>query len=125
MRLPVHPQIQDISVEGIFHALSDSTRAAIYVDLVAAECSLNCSSFVGIGAKILSRPTLSHHFSVLREAGLIRSVRRGREIHNFSRSSEIEDRFPGLMRSIVEAFSAQGETATDRTTITLSRNAER
>jgi hypothetical protein len=44
MRPLFHPSIQDITVEGILHALSDPVRVAIYADIVAQECSHNCSS---------------------------------------------------------------------------------
>ena len=39
-----HPSVEDITVEGILHALSDPVRAAIYVGIVAQECSHNCST---------------------------------------------------------------------------------
>jgi hypothetical protein len=44
---------------------------------------------------------------VLREAGLIRSERKGVEMQNTSRCSEIETRFPGLIPSIVSAHKMQ------------------
>ena len=44
---------------------------------------------------------------ILREAGLIRGERRGVEMHNTSRCTEIEQRFPGLIRAIVNAHAIQ------------------
>ena len=41
---PVPPIDQEITVEGILHALSDPVRVAIYADIVAQECSQNCST---------------------------------------------------------------------------------
>src|SRR5271169_2794844 len=102
-----HPSLEDITVEGILHALSDPIRAAIFADVVAQECSHNCSMFLTVSDKAIPKSTLSEHFRALREAGLIRGERRGVEMHNTSRCAEIEQRFPGLIRAIVNAHSIQ------------------
>jgi DNA-binding transcriptional ArsR family regulator len=104
-----HPSLEDITVEGILYALSDPVRVAIYVDIVAQECSQNCSMFLNISDKAIPKSTLSQHFRVLREAGLIRGERRGVEMYNTSRCAEIEERFPGLMRAIVNAHTIQSK----------------
>jgi len=102
-----HPSLEDITVEGILHALSDPIRAAIFADIVAQECSHNCSMFLTVSNKAIPRSTLSQHFRALRDAGLIRGERRGVEMHNTSRCAEIEERFPGLLRAIVNAHTIQ------------------
>ncbi|MEG9439058.1 helix-turn-helix transcriptional regulator, partial [Edaphobacter sp. HDX4] len=60
---------------------------------------------------IIDRPipksTLSQHFKVLRESGLIRAERKGVEMHNTSRCAEINGRFPGLVASIIDAYTQQ------------------
>ncbi len=104
-----HPSIEDITVEGILHALSDPVRVAIYADIVAQECSQNCSTFLTVSDKTIPKSTLSQHFRALREAGLIRGERRGVEMHNTSRCAELEQRFPGLLRAIVNAHAIQLE----------------
>ena len=107
MRLLFHPSIEDITVEGILHALSDPVRVAIYADIVAQDCSHNCSAFLTVSDKNIPKSTLSQHFRALREAGLIRGERRGVEMHHTSRCAEIEQRFPGLIPSIVNAHAIQ------------------
>src|SRR6201992_1619537 len=109
MRPLFHPSIEDITVEGILHALSDPVRAAIYADIVAQECSHNCSTFLTVSDKAIPKSTLSQHFRALREAGLIRGERRGVALHNPSRCAEIEQRFPGLILAIVNAHSIQSK----------------
>lgn len=104
-----HPSIDDITVEGILHALSDPVRVAIFSNIVAAECSQICSSFLKLSEKDIPKSTLSQHFKVLREAGLIRGERRGVEMHNTPRCPEIEKRFPGLTMAIIKAHKAQVE----------------
>src|ERR1700723_2908091 len=103
----LHPSLEDITVEGILHALSDPIRVAIYADIVAQECPHNCSMFLNVSDKAIPKSTLSQHFRALREAGLIRGERRGVEMHTPSRCAEIEKRFPGLIRAIVKAHNIQ------------------
>jgi DNA-binding transcriptional ArsR family regulator len=112
MRPLFHPSVEDVTVEAILHALSDPVRAAIYADIVGSECSQNCSSFLKVSERNIPKSTLSQHFKALREAGLIRGERRGVEMHNTSRCTEIEKRFPGLIMAIVNAHNVQLEGQT-------------
>jgi DNA-binding transcriptional ArsR family regulator len=107
MRPLFHPSIGDITVEGVLHALSDPVRVAIYADIVGSDCSHNCSNFLKVSERAIPKSTLSLHFKVLREAGLIRGERIGVEMHNSSRCAEIEERFPGLILAIVNAHNIQ------------------
>jgi DNA-binding transcriptional ArsR family regulator len=102
-----HPVIEDVTVEAILHALSDPVRVAIYAAIVGSDCSQNCSNFLLVSDRAIPKSTLSQHFKVLREAGLIRGERRGVEMHNNSRCAEIEKRFPGLISAIVNAHKIQ------------------
>src|SRR6266851_2579599 len=107
MRPLFHPSVEDITVEGILHALSDPVRVAIYADIVGSDCSQNCSTFLNVSERAIPKSTLSQHFKALREAGLIRGERRGVEMHNTSRCAEIQKRFPGLIMAIVNAHNIQ------------------
>jgi DNA-binding transcriptional ArsR family regulator len=120
-----HPSIEDITVEGILHALSDPVRVAIYADIVAQECSHNCSMFLTVSDKTIPKSTLSQHFKALREAGLIRGERRGVEMHNTSRCTEIERRFPGLIRAIVNAHAIQSKDEARTKKPSAKRSAKR
>ena len=107
MRPLVHPAIEDISVEAVLHALADPVRVAICAEQSAPECKSNCSAVQEILNEAVPTATLSQHFRILREAGLIRSERRGVEVLNSSRCAEIDARFPGLLTSIVNAYELQ------------------
>lgn len=107
MKPLVHPSIEDITVEGILHALSDPVRAAIYAQMAGATCAMNCSNFLQVSDRSIPKSTLSLHFRALREAGLIRSERRGVEMHNTTRCADVEQRFPGLIGAILAAHGAQ------------------
>jgi DNA-binding transcriptional ArsR family regulator len=120
-----HPSLEDITVEGILHALSDQVRAAIYADIVSQECSQNCSMFLTVSDKAIPKSTLSQHFRALREAGLIRGERRGVEMHNTSRCAEIEERFPGLLRAIINAHTIQSKDEAQAKKLAVKRSSSR
>jgi DNA-binding transcriptional ArsR family regulator len=107
MRPLAHPSIEDIQVEGILHALSDPVRLAIFTDIAGAACAQSCSAFTEVNHRPIPKSSLSHHFKVLREAGLVRSERQGVEMRNTSRCTEIEGRFPGLLPAIIAAHARQ------------------
>src|SRR5258707_4462899 len=100
MRPLFHPSIEDVTVEGILHALSDPVRVAIYADIVKSECSHNCSSFLNVREKQIPKSTLSQHFKALREAGLNRGERRGVAKQNTTRCPEIANR-PARLKSAI------------------------
>jgi DNA-binding transcriptional ArsR family regulator len=102
-----NPAIEDVTVEGVLYALSDPVRVAIYADIVAQEHPQNCSTFLTVRDKAIPKSTLSQHFRILRENGLIHSERHGVEMRNISRCTEVDGRFPGLIRTIVNAYLVQ------------------
>src|SRR5258707_5104326 len=109
MRPLFHPSVEDVSVEGILHALSDPVRVAIFSQIASSDCARSCSNFLRVSEKDIPKSTLSQHFKALREAGLIRSERRGVEMSNTSRCGEIAKRFPGLIAAIVDAHKIQSQ----------------
>lgn len=108
MRPLSHPKLDEITVEGILHALSDPVRLAIYRRLAASECKKNCSAFLHVKEEAaLPKSTLSQHFRILREAGLICSERKGVELINSTRCAELKEKFGPLIGAIVEAHARQ------------------
>ena len=106
MRPLIHPAVDNVPIEAILHALSDPVRVAIYADIVKG-CKENCSTFLTVGDRDIPKSTLSHHFKILREAGLIRSERKGVEMFNTSRCEEVDRHYPGLIGAIVKAHEIQ------------------
>lgn len=107
MRPLTHPAIENVSVEAILHALSDPVRVAIYAELAEAGCPQSCAGFAAVQDRDIPKSTLSQHFRVLREAGLIHSARQGVEMRNTSRHAEVERRFPELIGAILNAHRVQ------------------
>ncbi len=110
MRPLSHPAVKDITVEGILHALSDPVRVDIFARIATSACSQTCSNFLKVSERAIPKSTLSQHFKILRDAGLIRSERRGVEMQNVSRCAEIDARFPGLLAAIIAAHAAQSKS---------------
>jgi DNA-binding transcriptional ArsR family regulator len=104
-----HPSLEDITVEGILHALSDPVRAHILAKILRADGAQTCSAFLEISDRPIPKSTLSQHFKALREAGLIRSERKGVELHNTSRCQEISARFGTLLSAVLQAHLAQDQ----------------
>jgi DNA-binding transcriptional ArsR family regulator len=96
----VHPAAADLKLESVLYALADPMRLEIVRRLAGGDCPLNCSS---AAPQHLAKSTQSHHFQILREAGLIRSERRGTQVVNASRLAEIDARFPGVVCAILKA----------------------
>jgi DNA-binding transcriptional ArsR family regulator len=112
MRPLYHPAPTEITVQGILYALSDPARVRILVDLLDAECAKNCSAFANINKTPLPKSTLSQHFKILREAGLIRSVRKGVELQNEANCcAELKEKFGPLIREILQAYQREAGTA--------------
>ncbi len=98
MRAFQHPQLEEVSAEQLFHALSDPVRVEI-VRRLAAEGEASC------GALDRGRPksSMSHHFRVLRAAGLVHTRPEGTMHMNRLRRDELDRRFPGLLDALLRA----------------------
>jgi DNA-binding transcriptional ArsR family regulator len=109
MRPLVHPSVEEISVEGILYALSDPVRVRIFADLVESACAQSCTALAQLNATPTPMPksTLSQHFKILREAGLIRSERKGVELQNRTRWDEIGKKFGPMIGAIIEAYAKE------------------
>ncbi|AMH43706.1 MULTISPECIES: ArsR/SmtB family transcription factor [Burkholderiaceae] len=97
MRNYNHPAPKDFALERIFNALSDPVRLDI-VRHLARVTEATCGELDG------GRPksSMSHHFRILRDAGLVQTRVAGTVHQNTLRLDELESRFPGLMKAILE-----------------------
>jgi DNA-binding transcriptional ArsR family regulator len=92
-----HPSAKDITIDGILYALADPVRRGIVLKLLSGE-KMNCGKACGD----LSPSTISFHYKILRESGLILSEKKGVEVVNCLRKDEVDKRFPGLLDSILK-----------------------
>ncbi len=92
------PALGAIALESVLQALGDPVRLLIVRQL--HDCPYKACGSFGLP---VGKSTASHHFKVLREAGVIRQRVEGRERHSELRSEDLERRFPGLLSSVLAA----------------------
>jgi DNA-binding transcriptional ArsR family regulator len=106
MRILHHPRVDEVTLPDVLHALSDPVRLQIVRALAERE-EQSCSAV----ESSVSKSTLSHHFKVLREAGLTHTRVNGTHRYVSLRRDELEDRFPGLLSSVLEASRNESQPA--------------
>ena len=109
MRPLYHPPVEELTVQGILYALSDPVRVRIFIELMDTKCAQNCSAFLNINKKPVPKSTLSQHFTILREAGLIRSIRNGVELQNEARCADLNEKFGPMIKQILKAYLAEAK----------------
>ena len=92
-----HPPTEDIELPALLHALSDPQRLHIVRELAAKSEPRRCGSF----DLDITKSTLTHHFRVLREAGVIEQRVEGTARLNSLRRDDLDERFPGLLDAVL------------------------
>src|SRR3954451_7647238 len=92
----LHPAAQELELAAVLHALSDPVRLRI-VRCLADEGPRTCGTFDVPVAK----STLSHHFRVLREAGVTLTEPEGTQRVVSLRRDDLDARFPGLLDAVL------------------------
>jgi DNA-binding transcriptional ArsR family regulator len=101
-----HPSTSEIRLTQVLHALSDPVRLEIAKRLTQHdECS--CSRLGGS----VSKSTLSHHLKVLREAGVTYTRVVGTQRLVSLRATELGERFPGVLDSVLAAHDEPARSA--------------
>jgi DNA-binding transcriptional ArsR family regulator len=95
----VHPSREDITLAGVLAALADPMRLRIVKSLLDRGDCMSCTE--AAPCPDMAKSTLSNHFRILREAGLIQTSKKGVEHRNVVREADINSRFPRLLNTIV------------------------
>ncbi|MCK2216086.1 helix-turn-helix domain-containing protein [Actinomadura sp. ATCC 31491] len=101
-RVPRHPDLREVTLQQVLEALVDPVRRSIVTRLRDVPGDVRCGSF----DLPVSKSTATHHFRVLREAGLIRQYYVGTARMNALRRDEFDAAFPGLLDAVVAAERA-------------------
>ncbi|WP_448950158.1 ArsR/SmtB family transcription factor [Labrys neptuniae] len=93
------PDDIEMTLDAVLQALADPLRRDVIAQLArdADGTERLCTSF---GLPI-TKATRTHHFRILREAGLIRQTDYGNRRPVSLRRAEIEVRFPGLLALVL------------------------
>ncbi|MDJ0316759.1 MULTISPECIES: ArsR/SmtB family transcription factor [Arthrobacter] len=94
-----HPTAEEMSLDLVLSALADPIRRTIVAQLSCGHEDQRCIAF----ALPVSKSTTTHHFRVLREAGVISQHYRGTSILNNLRTADLNLRFPGLLDAVLGA----------------------
>ncbi|MFC9329872.1 ArsR/SmtB family transcription factor [Kitasatospora sp. NPDC057015] len=97
------PALDAIRLEAVLHALADPVRLRIVGELAAGHSEMSCIAF----SLPVTKSTSTHHFRVLREAGVIRQHRRGTSRMSTLRREDLAALFPGLLESVLAAVGRQ------------------
>lgn len=98
-RIPPHPDVAAVPLQAVLEALVDPVRRSIVTQLADATADIRCGDF----DLPVSKSTATHHFRILREAGLIRQHYAGTSRMNTLRRTEVDAAFPGLLTALVRA----------------------
>ncbi|OAZ40322.1 ArsR/SmtB family transcription factor [Paenibacillus polymyxa] len=96
MRTLYHPNVIEITLSTVLYALSDPIRLNI-IQILAQKGEQSCSS-IDISAP---KSTLSHHFKVLRESGVIHTRIEGTQRFISIRYDDLNERFPSLLSAVL------------------------
>lgn len=99
-----HPAVEELELGAVLHALSDPVRLQIVAKLAHSDGDHTCGSF---GLPV-TKSTCTHHFKVLREAGVIHQRAQGTTRLNRLRREDLDRRFPGLLGTILQAAEVAG-----------------
>ncbi|GAA4239016.1 helix-turn-helix transcriptional regulator [Actinomadura meridiana] len=103
-----HPDPAQIRIDGVLSALGHPVRLAS-VRILDGGGVHNCGDIVKIlGAT--SKSTMTHHWRVLREAGVIFQEPSGRENLLRLRRPDLDTRYPGLLDAVLAGAATDDVT---------------
>jgi DNA-binding transcriptional ArsR family regulator len=101
----IEPAAQDFQLPRVLAALADPHRLAT-VRFVARNGESWCSQVMQEAGLPMTKSTFSHHLRILREAGVLTKRIEGARGYTRLRKTDLDQRFPGLIDSILSADSA-------------------
>ncbi|MFN3005020.1 ArsR/SmtB family transcription factor [Mycolicibacterium wolinskyi] len=112
-----HPTRDQIKIDRVLSALGNPLRLAV-VRVLLGGGEQNCGSVLKV-LGVTSKSTMTHHWRVLRESGVIWQQPSGRENLLSLRRDDLDARYPGLLEAVLGGIlrddAAQAASATTRT----------
>lgn len=96
-----HPLAGEFRLTEVLQALSDPLRLDIVATLAESGVELSCSAF----HLPVTKSTSTHHFRVLREAGIVQQRYEGTARMNSLRKEDLDAVFPGLLSSVLASVA--------------------
>ncbi|QTI69764.1 ArsR/SmtB family transcription factor [Gordonia polyisoprenivorans] len=104
-RITDHLPARDITLQGLLDALADPVRRSIVRQLAESEHEIVCGAF----DIDVTYSTRTHHFKVLRQAGIIEQHYEGTMKMNTLRRSDVDAAAPGLLDAVINAASRDAQ----------------
>jgi DNA-binding transcriptional ArsR family regulator len=98
-----HPDRKDISLPSVLYALGDPVRLEI-VKRLAEKGEQTCSAL----DCLIAKSTMSHHFRILRESGVLYCRKEGTQHINSLRREDLDALFPGLLDAVLQSARSSG-----------------
>ncbi|HEX6713476.1 MAG TPA: helix-turn-helix domain-containing protein [Thermoleophilaceae bacterium] len=93
-----HPKREELELPRVLHALSDPVRLQIVSSIAnGGECAMGAIDVP------VTKSTCTHHFKVLREAGVLQQRQAGTARLNTIRRDDLDARFPGLLDTVLRS----------------------
>ena len=96
-----HPKRDELELAKVLHALSDPVRLEIVASIDrGGECPMGAIDLP------VAKSTCTHHFKVLRDAGVLAQRQVGTARLNTLRREDLDARFPGLLDTVLRSVRA-------------------
>ncbi|HYZ27729.1 MAG TPA: helix-turn-helix domain-containing protein [Thermoleophilaceae bacterium] len=96
-----HPKLEELELSRVLHALSDPVRLKIVACVAEGECAMGAIDVP------VTKSTCTHHFKVLREAGVLAQRQVGTARMNTLRREDLDARFPGLLDTVLRSAATE------------------
>lgn len=98
-RAPIddEPSIEDLHFPQVLGVIADPIRLSIVTQLASADAEISCGNF----DLPVKASTATHHFTALRQAGIIHQYYVGTSRMNVLREADLEEAFPGFLPSVI------------------------
>ncbi|EGD53283.1 ArsR/SmtB family transcription factor [Gordonia neofelifaecis] len=90
-------------LQSVLSALADPVRLEMVRRLHNADAELSCTALYDT----VTKATASHHFKILREAGVVARRPAGQGATYALRDADVEAAYPGLLSAVLAAANAE------------------
>lgn len=101
-----HPKREDIRLDQVLSALGNPLRLAALRTIAQSDEHPCCAVLPDV-----AKSTMTHHFRILRDSGLVWQRHIGREYRLSLRRDDLDARFPGLLDAVLSPLDADPQTA--------------
>ncbi|MCU5772431.1 ArsR family transcriptional regulator [Erwiniaceae bacterium BAC15a-03b] len=99
-----HPEREQLRLENVLFALGNPMRLEI-VQTLANQGEQAC----GLLRRDVAKSTMTHHWRVLRDSGVIWQRPQGRENLISLRREDLDARFPGLLDTLLQVMESKAQ----------------